>query len=358
MIMEVKIQTLTPLWTGGIEGRMDRIHETSIIGSLRWWYEAIVRGLGGRACDPTSNKKCRYDPKDSRPPEQQLCPACYMFGATGWRRRFRVEVMEDQTKPVWTENDGKPVNIRPPDRNRGWFLPPGRMGNISLSFNGDEQALDLLAALFLFLEKWGNLSAKPQLGYGVFEIVNRDEVKMRALRYPWQVIGASFPEYYKPDMRRFGFFRYNFQPEESTWWTLVPGVERVAARIQPMVTTNKIVPTAPALKNEWRFHQWRGSLGNEKWMFGTLQWRDVDGTKRLRSKVAVSWAYFRDNCWEVRGWGWLQKPRIANMVWDLLRNTMAWQKAIQIHGSLETRPAGKWCEWMAEDIARFLEEAK
>ncbi|MCD6141803.1 type III-B CRISPR module RAMP protein Cmr1, partial [Candidatus Bipolaricaulota bacterium] len=45
--MKVKIRTLTPLWTGGADGKVDRVHETGILGSLRWWYEAIVRGLGG-----------------------------------------------------------------------------------------------------------------------------------------------------------------------------------------------------------------------------------------------------------------------------------------------------------------------
>lgn len=45
--MQIKIQTLTPLWTGGVDGKMDRIHETGIIGSMRWWYEAIVRDWGG-----------------------------------------------------------------------------------------------------------------------------------------------------------------------------------------------------------------------------------------------------------------------------------------------------------------------
>ncbi len=50
--LKLELKTLTPLWTGGI-GTMDRIHETSIIGSLRWWYEAIVRGLGGNVCDTT-----------------------------------------------------------------------------------------------------------------------------------------------------------------------------------------------------------------------------------------------------------------------------------------------------------------
>ena len=33
----LELTTLTPIWTGGVEtGKMDRIHETGIIGSLRW----------------------------------------------------------------------------------------------------------------------------------------------------------------------------------------------------------------------------------------------------------------------------------------------------------------------------------
>lgn len=58
--MKIKLKTLTPLWTGGVDGRCDRVHETGIIGSLRWWYEAIVRGPEGWACDPTDNG-CIYE---------------------------------------------------------------------------------------------------------------------------------------------------------------------------------------------------------------------------------------------------------------------------------------------------------
>ncbi|MCK4615147.1 MAG: type III-B CRISPR module RAMP protein Cmr1 [Thermoplasmata archaeon] len=47
--MKVKIRTLTPIWTGGVEGKCERLHETGIIGCLHWWYEAIVRGLDGYA---------------------------------------------------------------------------------------------------------------------------------------------------------------------------------------------------------------------------------------------------------------------------------------------------------------------
>ena len=32
---EITLKTLTPLWTGGVDCRSDRLHETGIIGSLR-----------------------------------------------------------------------------------------------------------------------------------------------------------------------------------------------------------------------------------------------------------------------------------------------------------------------------------
>ncbi len=53
----MELKTLTPLWTGGVEGKVDRIHETGLLGSMRWWYEVLVRGLGGEVCDPGSDDK-------------------------------------------------------------------------------------------------------------------------------------------------------------------------------------------------------------------------------------------------------------------------------------------------------------
>lgn len=93
MHLEIRLKTLTPLWTGGVDQTCDRLHETGLIGSLRWWYEALVRGLGGYACDPTADGRCEYDPKKPAPPEKQLCAACYLFGCTGWARKFRLRVL-------------------------------------------------------------------------------------------------------------------------------------------------------------------------------------------------------------------------------------------------------------------------
>ena len=87
--MEIKLKTLTPLWTGGVDGTCDRLHETGIIGSLRWWYEAIVRGLGGWACDPTD--------EGARCPDRQgrRCVACELFGCTSWQRKFKLRILGD-----------------------------------------------------------------------------------------------------------------------------------------------------------------------------------------------------------------------------------------------------------------------
>ena len=40
--MEFKLRTLTPLWTGGVDQKPDRLHETRLMGSLRWWFEVFV----------------------------------------------------------------------------------------------------------------------------------------------------------------------------------------------------------------------------------------------------------------------------------------------------------------------------
>lgn len=100
--MNIQLRTLTPLWTGGVDQTCDRLHETGLIGSLRWWYEALVRGLGGYACDPTEHS-CTFDEEKYRKSEASderqrlrdagVCGACQLFGCTGWARKFRLQIL-------------------------------------------------------------------------------------------------------------------------------------------------------------------------------------------------------------------------------------------------------------------------
>ena len=79
-----RMKALTDIWTGDSEGKPHRLIATGLLGSVRWWFEVLVRGLGGSACDPTETK-CR---------DQRHCVVCELFGCTGWARKFRFDVLD------------------------------------------------------------------------------------------------------------------------------------------------------------------------------------------------------------------------------------------------------------------------
>lgn len=172
--MRLEIRTLTPLWTGGIEaGKVDRIHETGVLGSLRWWYETIVRGLGGEACDPAI-PSCIYDPDK---PDNGLCDVCRVFGATGWRRRFRLTIL-DQTQPDTSSpkqiSADRPINPKTNRKPTWWFPDYPRSGNLTLQIQSLAQDFppEVTAGLIQFIADWTALGARAQMGFGVIELAN------------------------------------------------------------------------------------------------------------------------------------------------------------------------------------------
>ena len=84
-----KCRALTDVWTGDAEGKGGRLITTGLLGSIRWWFEVLVRGLGGTACDP-SQHQCR---------DRDHCVVCELFGCTGWARKFRFEVLDADKQP-------------------------------------------------------------------------------------------------------------------------------------------------------------------------------------------------------------------------------------------------------------------
>lgn len=198
--MELQLKTLTPLWTGGVEtGKVDRIHETGILGSLRWWMEALVRGMGGNVCDPTA-QQCLYDPSK---PADGICDVCRMFGATGWRRRFRLEI-EDHTKSddavqpqIQAQRQyNKNERIQTPT----WYFPQNindkpRSGALTLriqSLHPDFKA-EIIGGLLQFLADWAAIGARPQMGFGVIEPAN-GRLNTQPL-YDWLLATAGSKSY-------------------------------------------------------------------------------------------------------------------------------------------------------------------
>lgn len=92
-----QLKALTDLWTGSVtleekNGQIkettgpDRLITTGLLGSIRWWFEVLVRGLGGSACDPT----------DTECEDRNHCVVCELFGCTGWARKFRFEILDEK----------------------------------------------------------------------------------------------------------------------------------------------------------------------------------------------------------------------------------------------------------------------
>nr|WP_157732304.1 type III-B CRISPR module RAMP protein Cmr1 [Thermoanaerobacterium sp. RBIITD] len=104
--MELKLTTLTHLWTGGIHpSEIDHIQEAGIIGSMRWLSEVFVRGVGGKVCNLNERDKCSFSDKDycdstavtlrQTLRDSGLCDVCQVFGVTKWGSRFRLEIIEN-----------------------------------------------------------------------------------------------------------------------------------------------------------------------------------------------------------------------------------------------------------------------
>lgn len=86
---EWRLTALTDIWTGNAQGNSDRLIPTGLMGSIRWWFEVLVRGLGGHACDPTVDQVRCPDT------EGRHCVVCELFGCTGWARKFRLMVLDE-----------------------------------------------------------------------------------------------------------------------------------------------------------------------------------------------------------------------------------------------------------------------
>ncbi len=144
MMMEFHLITQkNGIITGGIS-KENKAKETGFIGSLRWWFEVIVRGFDRKACDPTKDKKCIYNGN-----KNMICPVCDFFGCTGLSRTFRLEI---------TESNDYIVKIT--------SLYPEKTNEIESIFK----------VLMTFISKYAAFGAKTQSWNGVARIVTNIEL--------------------------------------------------------------------------------------------------------------------------------------------------------------------------------------
>jgi len=251
--LTIRLRTLTPLWTGGVVTLVDRLHETGVLGGLRWWYEAIVRGVDGYACDPTGEdawERCSFDAEAyartlarTGDVEQavkagiqgKVCAACYLFGCTGWRRRFRLEMVDGPKVPLHLRSTmaananwfdivlaGKEKRYTVKD-HRVFYWPDYRPAlRFRMEGYGAEYALSQLAMLLEFVDSYAGLGAKPQHGFGQVSLQLPQSLAetgweggLANLRKALENLplrgGKNRPQ--APSLKRFFWLEYELEPE-------------------------------------------------------------------------------------------------------------------------------------------------
>ena len=354
---ELILKTLTPLWTGGIDTTVaDRLHETGIIGSLRWWYEAILRGCGVEICDPTT-QSCAG------------CAACQAYGMTGQRRNWKFTITEDFHR-AWKPrklNNSKPDTIHLPSgrihgtRSGGWHYGNGFVGDLKF----DALPLSAKAAsstweLPLYLAAiWGGLGPKTQSGYGVVDVceLGGKQATPNVDRLLKDLPTGEGDYSALPDLRDFFFAILEFKAS-GDWWKQVKHIDlalaqavsengqtvrldNISAQLQALADDGCVL-TAPAFRNWLRFDGVlekktstvipRATPGNEDAaaieLFG-----QVRGDNRRRSRIHVSSAYLTaGDIWEIRIWGWVpeskaknyERDRVLGSLADLLNDPARW----------------------------------
>jgi CRISPR type III-B/RAMP module RAMP protein Cmr1 len=329
----VKIKPLTPIWTGDANRKSTTLRETGIIGSLRWWYEALIRGLGGAACNPTNeNSRCKLDHdkfykaiKNGTSIQEalnaQICQACQLFGCTGWARKFSLEIEPSNITPV------KEVWIGTREKRKNRYLKrsiSGLMSNdlITLRFipsrDISQQEWSLLNISLGIIANYGALGAHISQGNGVIKIVENNLPPSNKL---WTFdLKKNKDNGELPDLNNFFFYKFYIKFKESllsliknnVFWTHPLNYNEFKNKNdlnswQVLWTNYRFLPIAFHIRDTIRCLESDRNKRHE--IFG------VGGGNAKGSKVFISHGYKIDEkTIEVRVWGYNVDQCIKNKI--------------------------------------------
>ena len=111
--IQVTFETITPIWTGDINGECTELKPASIIGSLRFWFEVYCHFSGIEVKENenlnyeifvTIRKEAfeKYKKKEIADIEKYiiirlpLTASSKIFGCTGWKSRIKIEKLEPE----------------------------------------------------------------------------------------------------------------------------------------------------------------------------------------------------------------------------------------------------------------------
>lgn len=196
----VIFETITPLFTGNCNQEMTEIKPTSVMGSLRFWFEVICHFSGlfmGKKSELVAKnfKSFIKNKPDANSEDIQkefkLSPTAFYFGCTGWKSQIGIEKIEPSENEIVLMN---PKNRRIVD-GKNWYLPGTYFeGQFTIFFSLSDISLkdNILFPLLQFIQEYGFLGGKNNLGFGRVKItddikteLSNDSFKFRILNQPY-----------------------------------------------------------------------------------------------------------------------------------------------------------------------------
>jgi len=192
--MQVQFETVTPIWTGDAWGENSEIKPSSIMGSLRFWFEVYCHFAGIEVKEKEELNYKKFIEKRKENPTQDefeilqelgLTLPSQIFGCTGWKSRIEIKEITQQI----TQNYPYPLD-RVPFHNLeyysswkkrnitpSWYFTKGFFGSGTITFKTTENIKNsILLPLLNFIEQYAFIGVKNNIGYGRVKFTNIDKV--------------------------------------------------------------------------------------------------------------------------------------------------------------------------------------
>jgi len=102
--MQVQFETVTPIWTGDAWGENSEIKPSSVMGSLRFWFEVYCHFAGIEVKEKEElNYKKFIEKRKENPTKDEfeilqelgITLPSQIFGCTGWKSRIKIKKIEN-----------------------------------------------------------------------------------------------------------------------------------------------------------------------------------------------------------------------------------------------------------------------
>lgn len=229
----VHLETITPLWTGDAWQENGKIRPSSLMGSLRFWFEVIcyfgsivteehfdrntgrfdrVKGKSKGKDDEEKKEEKKLRQKilesgtviktiiNSLTESGYSIPAI-VFGTTGWRGLIEIKEVKYDERNFKEKPKGRIIP------NKNWYWGSASyQGSLEIKFLVEEEILNsIFYPLLNFMDKYGYWGGKWNIGYGKLRVT---AVKQNNNGENWKIEKFNFSLFENKNDEEFGSEKY------------------------------------------------------------------------------------------------------------------------------------------------------